>query len=90
MTSPSKRTKPEISKKSVNIHKKIKDDNRKSVRSLQGSDLEWEGWELRDLEEADEKALEKRKEELQRELQIQLKKEKELNKQKEKKSRRRV
>lgn len=75
-----------MKKQSVVVTKKnVKDDYKKVLRTHHGSEPEWEGWELGDLEDADEKALERRKQELQRELQLQMKKEKELTRKKDKK-----
>lgn len=77
-----------MKKQSIVVQKKNnKDDYKKPLRSHQSSEPEWEGtWELGDLEDADEKVLEKRKQELQRELQLQMKKEKESVRKKDKKS----
>lgn len=92
LISPSKRSKSEAMKKqSIVVQKRTgKEEHKKSSRSHQCTEADWEGWELGDLEDADEKALEKRKQELQRELQLQLKKEKELTRKKEKRSDKKV
>lgn len=89
MINLSKRTKSDAMKKSA-VHKKYKEDHKKSLRSHQSSELEWDGWELRDLEDADENVLEKRKQELERALQLHLKKEKELTRKKDKKVEKKV
>lgn len=76
-----------MKKQSIVVQKKSnKDVSKNPSRARTSSEPEWDGtWELGDLEDADEKALEKRKQELQRELQLQMKKEKELVRKKDKK-----